>query len=199
MSDAPLRVALFEPLFEECNRTRRLIAEMRRHLLDEGISLHLVELPGTGESLIEIAGVRLSDWQDAAQTEVAAIKPTVIASIRGGALFDAAGDAKGRWRFAPETGARLVRDLRRTQLAGEGTKLYAGNALSEAFLAELEGIVLAPLTPLRTLRLDSDTADCDARVPGSPLWRRAEPGEDPALAVALAADLAEWTRTCAAL
>jgi hypothetical protein len=189
---------MFEPLFEECNRTRRLIAQMARHLSVEGLSLHIVALPGTGESLTEIADVRLVDWQEAARAEIAALKPTVIASIRGGALIDAAGEAKGRWRFAPESGARLVRDLRRTQLAGEGTKLYAGNALSEAFLAELEGMVPVPLAPLRTVRLESDLAECDLRVAGSPLWRRAEPGEDPALALALATDLAEWTHTCAA-
>jgi hypothetical protein len=173
---------MFEPLFEECNRTRRLIAQMGRHLSSQGINLHIIELPGTSESLTEIADVRLVDWQEAARAEIAALKPTVIASIRGGALIDAAGEAKGRWRFAPESGARLVRDLRRTQLAGEGTKLYAP----------------ASIIPLRTVRLESDLTECDLRVAGSPLWRRAEPGEDPALALALATDLAEWTRTCAA-
>jgi hypothetical protein len=190
---------MFEPLFEECNRTRRLTAQIGRHLAVEGISLQLIELPGTGESLTEISDVRLIDWQESAQADIAALKPTVIASIRGGALVDAAGEAKGRWRFAPETGARLVRDLRRTQLAGEGTRLYAGNALSEVFLSELDGCAPASIFPLRTLRLESDAADCDARVAGSPLWRRAEPGEDPGLALTLAADLAKWTRTCAAL
>jgi hypothetical protein len=198
VSNDALRVAVFEPFFEECNRTRRLLSEMSRALTSHGIVLQFVELPGTGESLIEIADVRLADWRRASSDVIDTIKPIVIASLRGGALLDGAGDAQGWWRFAPETGSRIVRDLRRTQLAGEGTKLYAGNALSDDFLTDLESATPAPLTHLRTLRLESDAADADHKIAGSPLWRRAEPGEDTELAASLAIDLAEWTRTCAA-
>jgi hypothetical protein len=194
-----LRVAVFEPLFEEYNRTRRLLAEVRRALEPQGISLHFIELPGTGESLIDIAEVGLSDWRKAASDAIGDLSPIVIASLRGGALLDGAGPAKGWWRFAPETGARLIRDLRRAQLAGDGVKLYAGNALSDEFLTELEAATPPSLAPLRTLRLETDSAPCDAQLPGSPLWRRAEPGEDAILATAIAQDLADWTRACAAL
>jgi hypothetical protein len=194
-----LRVAVFEPLFEEFNRTRRLLAEVGRALKPQNIELHCVELPGMGESLIEISQVRLADWQAAAAHALREINPTVIASLRGGALVDGAGPAKGWWRLAPETGARLVRDLRRTQLAGAGTKLYAGNALSDSFLADLEAAVPESVTPLRMVRLITDAAEADVKIEGRPLWRRAEPGEDAALAAAIARDLAQWTRTCAAL
>ena len=82
-------------------------------------------------------------------------------------------------------------------LAGE-SDLYAGHKLTSAFLDEVETASLAPVTPLRTVRLASDAADAEARIDGPPLWRRAEPGEDAALSAALAADLANWVRTCAA-
>ena len=62
----------------------------------------------------------------------------------------------------------------------------------------LEAATPALVAPLRTVRLESDAAEADAKVAGSPLWRRAEPGEDAALAAALAADLAAWTKQCAA-
>ena len=193
----PVQIFVFEPLFEEANRTRRLLACVARALNTHDIGVNFCALPGTGESLIDIADVRFADWRAAAATAIAAIKPVVIASLRGGSLIDDAGTAKGWWRLAPETGARIVRDLRRTQLSGE-TGLYAGHRLSDAMLADLESATPAPLARLRVARLESDTADADIKLAGSPLWRRAEPGEDAALAEAIATDLAAWTKLCAA-
>jgi hypothetical protein len=196
-SGHPLQVLMFEPLFEEANRTRRLIASVARVLDADGIGLSICPLPGAGESLVDIATVSFADWRSAAAKIIAEFAPTVVASLRGGALIDDAGPAKGWWRFSPETGARIVRDLRRTQMAGE-SGLYAGHHLSDSFLAELEAATPTPVSPLRIARLESDAATSDVTLPGSPLWRRAEPGEDPVLAAAMAEDLADWTRTCAA-
>ena len=192
----PIQIVVFEPLFEEANRTRRLLACVARALNTHDIGVNFCTLPGAGESLTDIADVRLADWR-AAAAAITAIKPVVIASLRGGSLIDDAGTAKGWWRLAPETGARIVRDLRRTQLSGE-TGLYAGHRLSDAMLADLEGAIPAPLAPMRIARLESDSADADVKLAGSPLWRRAEPGEDAALAEAIATDLAAWTKLCAA-
>ena len=50
--------------------------------------------------------------------------------------------------------------------------------------------------PCRVVRLEGDSASADLHVAGSPLWRRAEPDNDPALALALADDLADWVRRC---
>ena len=78
------------------------------------------------------------------------------------------------------------------------TALYAGHALSDAFLSEIEGLsVSTPSTATRTVRLNNDLAQADHRVLGTPLWRRAEPGEDSALAAALITDLTLWARQCA--
>jgi hypothetical protein len=192
-----LQILIWEPLFEETNRCRRLIAEMLRALDALGVGSTLPCLPGTGESLADIGDVVLADWHGAATGAVAAVRPIVIASLRGGALLDGCGPARGHWRFAPEPGARIVRDLRRTQLAGD-TGLYAGHRLSEAFLSELEAAEPAAVAPLRTLRLESDALPADLKVTGTPLWRRAEPSEDAALAAALADDLAAWVKQCAA-
>lgn len=192
-----LQALVFEPLFEESNRTRRMLAMVARALGEREIGVTICCLPGTGESLTDIAGVSLADWRAGAREGIAAIQPTIIASLRGGVLVDDRGTAKGWWRFAPETGARIVRDLRRTQLAGE-SGLYAGHRLSDAFLTDLEAATPAAVAPLRVARLESDAGEADIKLPGSPLWRRAEPGEDGELAAAIAADLAEWTMTCAA-
>jgi hypothetical protein len=194
----PLQLVIFEPLFEEANRCRRLINSVALLLEACEIGTVIPHLPGTGESMIDIASVRYADWRPAAAAIIQDLNPVTIASFRGGSLIDDCGTAKGWWRFSPETGARTVRDLRRTQLSGGDTALFAGHALSDAFLTDLEAASPAQVTPLRTVTLESDAMTADIKLAGSPLWRRAEPGEDGALAAAIADDLAIWVRTCAA-
>jgi hypothetical protein len=196
----PVQALFIAPLFEEHNRCRRLLVEIMRGLERKGVGSTLPDLPGTGESLIDISDISLEDWRDAVDVTSAATSPTLIVSFRGGALIDGVNHAKGWWRCAPETGARIARDLRRTRLDAvtDDPPLYGGNPISDTFLTALESATPAGVTPLRTVRLASDTADADAKFPGIPLWRRAEPGEDPELAQALASDIASWARLCAA-
>jgi hypothetical protein len=194
-----LQILIIPPLFEELNRTRRMIAEMMRGLDQVGIGSRLIDLPGTAEDMLESCAITLTLWRNAVRAAAGTLNPVVIASLRGGALVDEAGTAKGWWRFAPETGARTVRDLERARLASaNGTALYAGHALSEAFVSELRAALPNVVTPLRTVRLESDAADAEVKLPGTPLWRRAEPGEDATMSASLAANLAEWTKQCAA-
>lgn len=188
------QLLVIEPLFEEANRCRRMIAEILRKVDAGGLTATFAQLPGTGESLVEIADVRLRDWLGA----IGRAPQPLIASFRGGALLDAAGPSRPVWRFAPETGARVVRDLRRTVLTGERSGLLAGHRLSGTFTAELEALTPVALTNLRTVELDRAVADADLKVTGAPLWRRAEPGEDAGLSAALAADLLAWSKSCAA-
>ena len=193
----PQQILIIEPLFEEKNRTRRLIADVMRGLDRLQIGSTLPDLPGTGESLTEIAEFSFEDWKEAIAAANLAIAPTITVSLRGGALLDFG--AQHAWRFAPETGARIVRDLKRSQLASAATApLYAGHALSSQFLAELEAATSPTHANLRTVRLNSDAAEADAKLAGTPLWRRAEPGDDPELAAAMVADIAWWMSQCAA-
>ena len=193
----PQQILILEPLFEEKNRTRRLIADIMRGLDGLQIGSTLPDLPGTGESLIDIADVRLDDWRSALSAAADLINPTTTVSFRGGALFD--DHAPSAWRFAPETGARIVRDLKRSQLASAAAvPLYAGHALSDTFLAELDLLAPPSRDNLRIVRLESDAAEADTKVVGTPLWRRAEPGDDAALANAIVADIASWMSQCAA-
>jgi hypothetical protein len=195
-SEQPLQVMVLGPLFEEHNRTRRALVQMARALDDRGVGTIFPDLAGTGESLEPIVRVSIARWHQEAAEAARLLGPTVIASMRGGSLIDDTCRARGWWRFSPETGARIVRDLKRTRLAG-ASDLYGGHSLSTAFLDDLESAVPAAVAPLRVVRLASETSDADALIDGSPLWRRAEPGEDKALSAALAADLADWVRRCA--
>jgi hypothetical protein len=49
---------------------------------------------------------------------------------------------------------------------------------------------------LRTVRLASDAAEADHKLPGPALWRRSEPGNSLELADAIALDIEIWVRQC---
>jgi hypothetical protein len=202
-----IQVILLAPFFEDANRFRQIIVAIMRSLSNQGIGTSLPDLPGTGESLVDTADVAFDDWRGALSAACEPLwtvgQPRLVASFRGAALIDDAADPEHLWRFAPETGQRLVRDLRRTQLTGSGDDLpngyekVAGNVVQSAFLDALSTCVPAPASSVRTIRLANDAADADAKVPGAAIWRRSEPGDDPALRAALTEDIARWARSCA--
>ena len=68
--------------------------------------------------------------------------------------------------------------------------LLAGNALSPAMIAGLGAAEAQPVAPLRSIGIGADG------IAGTPLWLRAEPGEDAAMARAIAADIAAWSKSC---
>jgi hypothetical protein len=183
------------PLFEEANRTRAFLVTILRGLAERGIGSVLPDLPGTGDSLLPTDRLRVADLRSAfgAAARTAGRRAYAV-SIRSGGLLDGTVLVSGRWHFAPQTGPELLRELNRMRAAGGGDD-YAGNRLSLDFLGELDD---SDLEKARTVRLDTDPKDADARYAGAPLWRRAEPDNDPALAALLADDIAAWVRACEA-
>jgi hypothetical protein len=198
-ADAP-PILIVPPLFEEMNRTRALLAAVMRRLAAMGHGCWLPDLSGTGESEVPLEDVAWYDWghdvtSAAGHVAAHAGKP-LIASLRGGTLIDERAGARGWWRFAPVEGAMLARDLVRSGLAG-GVE-YAGYAPHDEMKASLAAAKPAAVAPLRTARLASDSGEADVRLDGPALWRRSEPGFSAALAEAMAADIADWSRACAA-
>ena len=66
----------------------------------------------------------------------------------------------------------------------------------------LAGLAVATMSerpdrPQRVTRLETDFKSADAKFPGTPLWRRTEPDNDPALSALLADDITQWVRACA--
>lgn len=197
------------PLFEEANRTRRTLVLAMRALAADGFAALLPDLPGQNESLVPLANVDLDQWQDALAAVVAEIDgPVIVASVRGGALIDHHAKATAWWRLAPVGGASLLRTLMRARVSADreaGTAssleslqaaaqtaplLLAGNTLSPAMIAGLGAAEAQPVEPLRSIPLG------EGGIVGTPLWLRAEPGEDAAMANAIAADIAAWSRSC---
>lgn len=212
------------PLFEEANRTRAFTVTILRELGERGIAGALPDLPGTGESLVPTEGVNVLQLQDAFACAVAAIenegRTCFAMGMRSGVLIDALATVAGRWHLAPQDGPLLLRELTRMKQTevGPGKKLaeywyldsslpddvedppveIAGNLVNPALLTDLSAKhpFDQPGIPLRTVRLSTDPKAADLKVEAAPLWRRAEPDNDLALAETLAADIADWVRAC---
>ena len=199
---APLAI-IAPALFEEANRTRAFTVAIARALAAHGIGVAIPDLPGQGESVLPTDQGSLAHWRAAftsAATQVGAQVHGI--AIRGGAIVDTDAALTSRWMLSPITGQTVLADLRRASRqpqAIEGELLtLAGNRLAGPLVAALD-VDEAPAAtdgPVRTVRLDTDPRPADRHVAGSPLWRRSEPGNDPALAATLAADIAQWITNC---
>lgn len=202
----PLKILILQPFFEEANRLRQILVSVMRELERHEIGSILADLPGTGESVVPGRDITLDQWRTAIADLVTrqGAKPALVASFRGAALIDDAASADHVWRFAPETGARLVRDLRRTQLtsaadpAPAGLETVAGNLVRTEFLDQLAGLSPTASPSLRVVRIESDAATADIKIKGTSVWRRSEPGDDAELRAGIVTDLVEWARVCAA-
>lgn len=202
-------VLIVPPLFDEANRLRRTLVLAMRELAADGFAAVLPDLPGQNESLVPLDLVDLDRWQDALAKNADGIDgPILVASVRGGALIDHRPAASAWWRLAPVGGAPLLRTMLRGRVTADreagiessldslqadaqtAPLLLAGNALSPAMVAQLGSAEPQPVAPLRSVGLGADG------ITGTPLWLRAEPGEDAAMAGAIASDIAAWSKTC---
>lgn len=199
--DAALTVVVLPALFEEANRMRRFTVEMMRALANHGIASVLPDLPGTGDSLVETADVRIDDWHDAAAACAEAAGATISVAVRGGALCD--GWAARRWRLDPIAGAAILRDMARATAFSSGQSarelvenatrsgaMLAGNHLSAPLACALSAAGLEG--EARVVVVGEGATPRDATLTGTKLWRLAEPGEDATLSALCAADIAAW-------
>ncbi|WP_294080094.1 hypothetical protein [Sphingomonas sp.] len=184
-----------------------------RALADRGIAGALPDLPGQGESMMPTHATDLPTLRAGFAAAVASRSgPAFALAIRSGALLDGDAEVAGRYHLSPTTGAELARELARigqaaAREAGEPFDAaglnaarapveLAGNRIAPALLAQLRDAMPSSRAS-RTMRLTRETKPGDATIAGPPLWRRAEPGNDPDFARAVADDIATWIATCA--
>ncbi len=202
---APRRILIVPPLFDEMNRVRRMLVEAMRTLASHGVSSYLPDLPGCNESLADISTQKLADWQRAVIEAAKQLGATHIASLRGGTLIDHE-PVLPHWRLAPVKGSSLLKTMLRTRIAADkeaglsttidalmtqavsGPLALSGFHLGSAMLASLEGAEPVAVAGCHEVVLDD--------IDGSALWLRAEPQDDPAMSVALAAELDRWSASC---
>ena len=193
--DATLRVLIVPALFEEANRTRRMLVETMRALADAGIASVLPDLPGCNESLAPLDKQSLESWRAAMAAASAHFAVTHVLTLRGGALL-APDDLPG-WRLEPTNGAQALRPMLRARtvaareegraetmdgLLAEGRERgieLAGYRFGAAMVRDLEAAQRADAPAQTVLALDD--------LGGAALWLRSEPGEDAGLSTALAA------------
>ncbi len=210
-------ILLVPPLFDEANRLRRTLVLTMRALADRGHAALLPDLPGQNDSLVQTETVDLPIWREALAGFATSVdQPLIVASWRGGALIDDGVDgAIGWWRMAPVSGASLLKTLLRTRIAGErerghqvtadglralladGPIELGGNRLNKAMVAALDAAKPGDVAPLRVVTPGAGSDEV-VGIAGSALWLRAEPGEDAAMAQAMANDISRWADQCAA-
>lgn len=200
-------VVIAMPLFEEANRTRALVVTLCRALAARGVASALPDLPGQGESVLSTEDARLGDWRAAFAAAAASFDTRAHGvALRSGAAIDGEARLASRWRLSPLPGAAALAALQRAASAGGKSNpvkldmplLLAGNRIAMPLFDALtdDAALAMPRGPLRTLRLVSDPQPADHKVDAAPLWRRAEPSNDPALAALLADDIAAWIARC---
>ena len=195
------------PLFEEASRVRALAVALCRSLAERGVASAVPDVPGQGESVVAVQDASLADMRSAFATAVVsagADRFAYVVAIRSGVLVATTASVRGEWSLAPEDGPALRRQLdriHRTVARPDETADYveiAGNRISRTLLAALdEPAGASSATHHRVVRLDGDPGAADRHLAGPPLWRRAEPGNDAALAARLAEDIAGWISACA--
>ncbi len=189
------RILIVPALFEEANRTRRMLVETMRALAKSGIASVLPDLAGCNESLAPLDAQDLAGWRAAMVAATDHFAATHVFSLRGGALV-APVNLPG-WRFEPIAGAQVLRPLlrARTVAAREESRSetmdgllehgrdvgieLAGYRLGAAMVRDLTAAALPESVAQALLTLDE--------LGGAALWLRSEPGDDADMSAALSA------------
>ena len=200
--EGPRRLLIIPPLFDEMNRMRRTLVLAMRTLAGMGVSCILPDLPGLNESKTPLHQCQLADWNAAINRASIEANVTHVASLRSACVLDGALNALPRWRNAAIGGDRVITQLVRAQMAsdkangirsfradydngeGGGAVHLAGFMLSAAMVQDLNQAALSHVDGAQDCQVDASL--------GPPLWLRAEPGESPEFARALAASWREW-------
>lgn len=186
------RVLIVPALFEEMNRTRRLLVETMRRLDAAGIDTVMPDLPGCGESLQDFARQSLHGWRTAMAQAARHFAASHVLAVRGGALVFP--NALPGWVLEPISGAAVLRPLLRAQALATGERVTDLMAHGLARGLDLAGYPCGAglIAGLETaVPLDEGQREIrQSALGGSALWLRSEPGEDPGQADALAALIA---------
>lgn len=188
-----VRVLIVPALFEEMNRTRRMLIEAQRALDALGVDSILPDLPGCNESLQAFSAQSLGSWRAAMAAAARHFAATHVLAVRGGALVFPV--SLPGWVLEPPKGATVLRQLLRARVLAAKE---AGRAESSADLLEQgreQGLDLSGYRLSAALVAGLDAAlpeDEGQRVirqselGTGALWLRSEPSEDPAQSAALA-------------
>ena len=200
--DAKRRILIVPPFFDEMNRVRHTLLEAMRTLAKDGVASALPDFPGCNESPASLEDQSLDNWNEALASAAHSFSTTHFFAIRGGCLINGSA-ALPTMHLAPVKGASLLKILVRTRVAGDkeagipttaeslteaarsGPVELAGNMIGPQLWADLESAMPTGTHNIFEVKLEA--------IGGTPLWLRAEPQHDAAMAKGLAATLAQWS------
>jgi len=187
------RLLIVPPLFEEMNRTRRLLVEIMRQLDAAGIDCFLPDLPGCNESLQSFEAQSLTSWRSAMAYAAQHFGVTHMLAVRGGALVCPA--ALPGWLYEPAKGASLLRQLLRARIVAAREQGIAEDSAALIAQGRKDGLELAGYRFGAALIAGLETAEPittgqreirQSELEGGALWLRSEPDDNPAQAEGLA-------------
>lgn len=203
--DADRIILIVPPLFDEMNRTRRMMVEMMRELATRDVASLLPDLPGCNESTAALSIQSIESWRRAVSDVAAQLAATHVVAIRGGGLLDDAA-ALPIWRLAPVKGASLLKTLLRARIAADKEAGITTTAAQLIIAGQHDGLNLAghaigpemlmDLEKAHPVASDEITEATLTDVAGTALWLRSEPGESPQMSAALAAHIDRWSAMC---
>ncbi|MEM6475468.1 MAG: hypothetical protein AAF687_04815 [Pseudomonadota bacterium] len=187
------RILVLPAWFDEANRMRRFAVEAMRLLHLCGIDSMLPDMPGCNESLAPLNEQTIAGWRECAEEVAKGYGATHVLAIRAGALI--APPSLPGWRYAPQTGPKLLRAMIRASIiaAREAGREETSEGLLE--LGRNEGLTLAgwpigaamirELESTEPLPSDNQQEIAQSEIGGAGLWLRAEPDFDGAQAEAI--------------
>lgn len=186
------RLLIVPPLFEEMNRTRRLLVETMRRLDAAGIDCILPDLPGCNESLQPFEAQSLTIWRKAMAYAAQHFAVTHVLALRGGALI--CPQAQPGWLYEPAKGASLLRQMLRARILAAREQGITEDSAGLAAQGREHGLELAGYRFGAALIAELETAEPAAgqreirqpELDGGALWLRSEPDESPEQAAGLA-------------
>lgn len=188
-----VRLLIVPPLFEEMNRTRRMLVETQRQLDALGVDSMLPDLPGCNESLQAFSAQSLGSWRDALTAAARHFAATHVLAVRGGALVFPT--CLPGWVLEPQKGTSILRQLLRARVLSAKEAGLEENSADLLEQGRNHGLELAGyrLSAALVAGLDAAVPEDEGQVVirlaalgGSAMWLRSEPGEDPAQSAALA-------------
>jgi len=194
-----VRVLVCPAWYDEANKLRRFTVEAMRRLDAAGIDSLLSDLPGCNESLAPLQNQTVAGWRASMDAAADLLGATHVLAIRAGALV--APQGLPGWRYAPQSGPKLLRGMMRARTIAAREAGIAESSETLVALGRETGLVLGGWPIGASMFRELETAEpaltagqseiAQSAIGGAGLWLRAEPDHDAGQADRLATIIVE--------
>lgn len=180
------RLLIVPALFDEANRTRRMIVDTMRLLDEAGIDSFLPDLPGCNESRQDFTGQSLHGWRSAMQHAARHFRATCVLTVRGGVLVMP--QTLPGIVYEPAKGPSILRQLLRARTIAARDAGCNEDPVTLLDQGRTDGLELAGYRFGASLiagleyalpEIESQRIILQGELGGAGLWLRAEPAAAP--------------------